>query len=354
MKKFYFSIFCIFIISIFYSCSKKTFEPQNIVIFPAPPDTTRIQYLTSIGNSESIEKKQNRFTNFIVGKREPLPINKPYGISASNGKIYICDDFIKGLEIITLNKNKFECFIPEGKGQLKNPINCFVDSLENIYIADVGRMQIVVFNKNREYVDAFGETENYKPCDVNVCDNKIWVADLKGQKIKVYSNDSEHKLLLSFPESQKGDEDYLFQPTNIFVTNNKVYVTDFGDFKIKMYDHNGKYLDFLGGYGKGLGQFVRPKGISVDKDENLYVVDAGFENVQIFNKDKQLLMFFGGSYKGPGYMYLPAKVFIDYNNLSYFEKYVDSSFKLKYLIFVTNQFGPDKVSVYGHVEQTKK
>lgn len=61
-------------------------------------------------------------------------------------------------------------------------------------------------------------------------------------------------------------------------------------------------------------------------------------------------MFFGGSYKGPGDMWLPAKVIIDYDNLNYFQKYVHESFDLKYLIFVTNQYGPSKINIYGFVE----
>ena len=64
-------------------------------------------------------------------------------------------------------------------------------------------------------------------------------------------------------------------------------------------------------------------------------------------------MFFGGNYKGPGYLWLPAKVIIDYDNLSYFQKFVDPSFELKYLILVTSQYGPDKINVYGFVEPAK-
>ncbi|MEI7982770.1 MAG: hypothetical protein WCI71_14050, partial [Bacteroidota bacterium] len=111
----------------------------------------------------------------------------------------------------------------------------------------------------------------------------------------------------------------------------------------------GKYLSTVGGNGSGLGQFARPKGIAVDNDENLYVVDASFENTQIFNKDGHVLLFFGGPYRGPGDMWLPAKVTIDYDNLKYFQKYVDQAFQLNYLIFVTNQYGPDKVNVYGAI-----
>ena len=109
-------------------------------------------------------------------------------------------------------------------------------------------------------------------------------------------------------------------------------------------------MDVIGGYGNLPGTFTRPKGLALDREENLYVVDAAFENVQIFNSDGELLMHFGGSYEGAGAMWLPAAVEISYDNLSYFQPYVDESFDLKYLIFVTNQFGPAKVSVYGFVE----
>jgi hypothetical protein len=98
---------------------------------------------------------------------------------------------------------------------------------------------------------------------------------------------------------------------------------------------------------------MRPKGVAVDNKSNLFVVDAAFENVQIFNKDGRILMFFGGPYKKRGDMFLPADVTISYTGLDYFSKYVDDSFILKYLIFVTNQYGPDKVSVYGFVEPVK-
>jgi DNA-binding beta-propeller fold protein YncE len=188
---------------------------------------------------------------------------------------------------------------------------------------------------------------------VFVSDDKIWVTNIAGHQIHVYRNDTSHELLNTFPEVDKSSPGCLFSPTNICVTDSLVYVTDFGDFKVKIYNHDGEFLRSVGTYGQGLGQFVRPKGIAVDKESNLFVVDAGFENTQIFSKDGSLLMFFGGNYKGPGDMWLPAKVTVDYDNKKYLEKYVDPGYDLKYLILVTNQFGPDKLNIYGAVEPAK-
>jgi hypothetical protein len=36
--------------------------------------------------------------------------------------------------------------------------------------------------------------------------------------------------------------------------------------------------------------------------------------------------------------------------MEYFEKYVDEDFKLKYLVYVSNRFGPTKINVYGFGE----
>ncbi|MCF6357077.1 MAG: hypothetical protein L3J54_04655 [Draconibacterium sp.] len=260
---------------------------------------------------------------------------------------------MEGLEIINLKKNSFEYFKPTGKGTLKKPLNCFVDKNSFLYIADGERKQVVIFDNNLNYVNAFGLGSEYKPTDVYVYNNKIWVTDIKNNKVDVFEQAKPNKLLFSFSGGEDGEEGRLYQPTNIYITDKKVYVTDFGEFKIKTYDHKGNYLSSLGSYGRNLGQFVRPKGIAVDKEENLFVVDTGFENTQIFNEKGQLLMFFGGNTGGPGGMYLPAGITIDYNHIEYFTKYVDPDYTLKYLVFVTSQYGKDKIGVYGAIMPKK-
>lgn len=334
------------------SCSPRNIKTpiQNeLMIFPPPPDTTRIQFLTRIGNSLDITGGRSSFMEYIIGEEEEKPIIKPYGISIKNGKLYICDTILGGLEIIDFQNNTFSYFQPKGKGQLKKPINCFVDENDFIYVADIERHQIVIFDDKGNYFHSFGDVEESRPVDVFATKDKIWVCDIKLKKIQIYDRNT-YKLVYSIPDAEPKTPESLYNPNNIYVNNDFVYVTDFGDFKVKKYTKEGELVKTIGSYGRNHGQFVRPKGVAVDKDDNVYVVDAGFENVQIFNEEGNLLLFFGGNYKRPGNMWLPAKVIVDYENTEYFEKYVDDSFNLKYLIFVTNQYGPDKISVYGFVE----
>ncbi|MCX6273568.1 MAG: hypothetical protein NTU44_20560 [Bacteroidetes bacterium] len=345
----------LFVSILFLSCSRSTTnirKGEPLIIYPPPPDTTRVQFLTSISNSLDISGQRNGLARFVLGNYDPLPIVKPYGLATIKGRIVVCDAGVGGLEIIDLQNQRFEYFIPKGKGQLKTPANCCADTSGTVYVADGGRRQIVIFDKNGQYIDAFGESTNGKITDVAVTEDKIWVPDASRGKINVFQKDTK-KLLFSFPDSLDEGEGHLFQPINICIANDLVYVTDFGDFKIKSYNLKGQFQTSFGSYGNRLGQFTRPKGIAADRDANLFAVDAAFENVQIFNKEGKLLMFFGGPYKGPGDMWLPAKVVVDYNNLDYFRKFVDPGFRLKYLIMVTNQYGPGKINIYGAVEAKK-
>jgi len=328
-------------------------SPEALVVFPPPPDTARIQFLTRISNSFDVgQKAGGGFMTFLLGGdegKDGKPIVKPYGIALHGGTIYVCDTMLPGLDVIDLEGHSFEYRRPRGMGQLKKPINCFVDDDTGLlYVADTERGQVVVFDQQGGYVDAIG-TAGMKPSDVFVEGNTIWMADMASQQIRTYDKVTR-RFRSAVPDSTAPAAGALYQPTNLYVRDDRIYVTDFGDFRIKIFSRTGEFLNAVGSYGLSPGQFVRPKGIAVDRDHNLYVVDAGFENVQVFDRDGKLLMFFGGSYEGLGTMWLPAKVIIDYDNLSYFQRYVSSQFTLKYLILVTNQYGPDKISVYGFVE----
>ena len=350
MRKIFLLIYLVSLV-VLISCSGSNQLSKNneIYVYPAPPDEPRIQYLTSFSKSTDFTGERSAITNFIMGEEESLPILKPYGLAVGAKRIYVCDTQLGALEIMDMEDGSFAYFAPEGRGKLIRPINCFLDAAGFLYVADSERRQVVIFNNELDYIGEIGDSTLLKPTDVYVTEKQIFINDITKKSIEVYDI-LTRKYLKSIP-SNSDDKNRLFSPANISVFNDKIYVSDLGDSKVKVYDLDGNYIRTIGTIGNVPGKFSRPKGISLDLEENLYVVDAGFENVQIFNKEGNLLMFFGGTYTKPGDMWLPAKVIIDYKNINYFKDYVDSSFNLKYLIFVTNQYGPDKVSVYGFISK---
>lgn len=334
-------------------CASQQVKPNQSVepvFFPPRPDKPRIQYLTSINTSVDITGRRTSHWRYVAGDETPLPIHKPYGMALRNGKLYICDSMLPGLEIIDLEQHHFEYFQPMTAGQLQKPLNCTVDSYDRIYVADASRGQVMVYNANHDFMYAIGKPGTGRPTDVLLHQSKIWVCDVASHQVVVYDS-SGQKEQFRFPDRQKGSNRYLFSPTNIAALNDTIYVTDTGDARVKKYKTDGTFLGSVGSFGKKPGAFVRPKGIAVTREGYLYVSDAAFENVQIFDAAGNHRMYFGGPTNMPGAMYLPAGIMIDYEHLNLFRKYVDSRFELKYLIFTANQYGTDKINIYGYVEQ---
>ena len=327
---------------------------EPLVIYPPPPQTPRVQFLTAISNSKDVEEPRSlSFWERVAGEREEdvrgEPILKPYGVAIHDGVIYVCDTLLQGVDVIDLGARSFEYWQPEGFGKLRKPINCAADSVTGrIFVADIDRGDVVVFDTERRFVAAFGSVEGSRPTDVFVRDGRAWVADFENREVRVYDL-SGFEQIGTIPAADVDSAGRLFGPTNLWVTDEHVYVSDFGAAQVKVYTRDGEFVRAVGSYGDGLGQFARPKGIAVDRSGILYAVDAAFENVQMFNAEGQFLMPFAGPYKGPGDLWLPAQVTLDYDNVDYFRQYVHESLEPEYLILVTSQFGPDKVNVYALV-----
>lgn len=339
-------------ITLFYlpSCSRNIYQTvlSPPVLYPSSSDTARIQFLTRYDKSTDITGGQSGFKSFVLGKEPELPIVKPYGLASYSDKILIADPGSKGIEIIDLENKTFEYFKSSGKGSLSLPVNCIFDTDGNLYVVDVEKRNVLIFDPKFNYLDKIQGDSSFKPTDVIVLGDTIYVTDPNNHRINAYEK-SQKDLIFNFPDTEDQEENRLYNPINLSSDGKRIFVTDVGHSKIKIYTREGQYISSIGGFGKTPGSFSRPKGTAVDRDGILYVVDAGFQNIQMFNNEGQLLMFFGGAYNGPGDMYLPAKVTIDYNQLKYFTKYVDPDYSLQYLIFVTNQYGPDKVNVYGRI-----
>jgi len=331
-------------------------SPGGPILYPAPPDTPRIQFLAAFTNEEDVVVRKGRsLVDRIAGvdeqKDSRVPtIEKPYGIAMNRGRMYVCDSDMLGVVVMDLRARTFERFMPRGEGVLRKPINCAVDpGSGRLFVTDTERGQVVVYDSLRNYVGALGETGD-RPCDVFIARTGVWVTDLEVPSVRLYDPVS-FSLLRSFA-GEGTEESRILAPTNLWVAGEEVFVSDLAAMAVKIFDKQGRYLRSFGTVGRAPGQFARPKGIAVDRSGLVYVVDSAFENVQVFDQEGRVLTYFGGAYTGPagGGMWLPAKVTIHYEDLDLFETFVDPRFELRYLILVTNQYGPDLVSVYGFIQ----
>lgn len=319
------------------------------VFYPPLPNPPRIQYLTSFSGPNDITPARSSWLDMIVGKDndEGEAIRKPYGVAVHGGRIYVVDTRGGGYAIFDLVNRKFEFIQGSGGGKLLKPINICVDTEGNKYVTDTGREQVVVFDKDDRYARAYGNSGEYKPTDVAVSGDRVFVTDLKHQQVHVLDKASG-KILYSIGKAGSNDGEFVF-PTNLTISKDQyLYVTDTGNFRIQKFTLKGELVRSYGAIGTSFGQFARPKGVALDNEGRLYVVDAAFQNVQILSSEGRLLMYFGSAGDDPESMNLPTQVVIDYDNLAYFQAFADPQFKLEYVILVANQFGASKVNAYGY------
>jgi DNA-binding beta-propeller fold protein YncE len=338
---------CALILVLITGCGSAPVQrPQYSIFFPKPPELPRVQYLTSFTSEKDLLPDESAFERFVIGEKQDIRLNKPYGVALYDGRIYICDTN-QTVMVFDLNKKKVEVLAgAHGLGRLIQPVNIKIDQDGNKYVADPGRGQVVIFGRDDHYVNAVGKFGAWRPVDVAVFGDLLYVADIKNGLIRVFDKRSG-KEVKEFGKAGKPEEN-LYMPTNIaFDRDGYLYITDTGRFKVFKYDRDGHMLAAFGGLGSGPATFARPKGIATDRNSRIYVVDSAFANVQVFNPGGQLLLFFSKQGYNPGDLYLPAQVVIDYDHVRYFEKYADPDFAVEALIVVTSQFDRRLVNVFG-------
>jgi DNA-binding beta-propeller fold protein YncE len=293
---------------------------------------------------------QSSFNRFVAGEKADLRLDKPYGIAVCDGKIYVCDTnatvFVFDLKAKTFGPLKGAV----GPGKLAQPINVSVDGAGIKYVADPVRGQVVAFDRNDDYLRAFGEPGSWRPVDAVAFEDRLYVVDAGNHVVKVFDTTTGAPVKDIGDRGEPGER--LQLPTNLSVDREgSLYVTDAGRIQVLKFDRDGHFQAAIGKPGDNLGHFARPKGTSLDREGRLYAVDASFNNVQIFDSEGRLLMFFSEAGDQPGNLLLPAKVTLDYDHLAYFKPYVQTGFEVEYLIFVTSQFGPRMINVFGYGKQ---
>ncbi len=344
----------LFLISVVFGCGtvpKKEAQTANAgpVFYPPLPNAPRIQYLASFSSASDLGKAQGGFAEYIVGKdpQDKQAVKKPYGVAIYDGKIYVADTGSAAFAVFDLRSKKMSYITGSGGGRMVKPINIFVDKDGSKYVTDTALNQVLSFDKGDNFIRAYGVKDQFKPAGVVVSGDKLYVSDLKNNKIHVLDK-ATGKTVSEIGKAGKNIGE-LYYPTNMAIgPDNCLYVTEIGNFRVQKFTLDGKPVRAYGEAGDKPGQFARPKGVAVDRQGNIYTVDAAFENVQIFDQEGRLLLFFGNPGGNKEDINLPTSMVIDYESAPLFQQYADPRFKVEYVIAVASQFGISKINVFGY------
>lgn len=329
------------------ACATARTESRPPVFYPPLPNAPRLQYLASFSGAADVGEKRSRLAELVAGgDKQDEPVQKPYGAAAHDGKLYLVDVRGAGYAVFDLARHAFTWVRGDGNGQMKVPTNIAIAADGTKYVTDVGLGQVLAFDREDHFLRAYGVIDQFRPGDVAVSGDRLFVSDLKGHQIQVLDRRSGELLgRLGGPGGAEGEFQY---PTNLAVgPDGSLFVTDTMNFRVQQLTPEGKFLRSFGKLGDRPGQFSRPKGVAVDREGRLYVADAAFDNVQVFDAEGRLLLFFGSPGEAPESLNLPTAVVVDYESAPLFQRYADPRFKLEYVVLVASQFGKGKLNVFG-------
>ncbi len=318
-------------------------------VYPPPPDEPRFVFERSLRFNTNVEKltRAEKLRRYATGgSGEVRGLVKPYGVAAKYGRILVTDTVQRSVILFDTVNGIYKEFGNDKPAELSKPAGITISRLNEVFVADVNRRRVAVFDMRGNFLRLIGGPEIFtRPTGVAVSPNgmKLYVIDTGG----VDSSDHSMHILdtltgtLLNTVGERGTEEGQFNlPLQADTApDSTVYIVDKGNFRIQAFTQDGKFLRSFGTIGRFPGQFFSPKGIAIDQDGNVYVVDTAFGNAQVFDPTGKLLMVIGerGHSSKPGNYMLPAGIDIDETGRVYI---VDQFFR--------------KVDIYRPIKQDKE
>lgn len=328
-------------------------EPRPM--YPPPPDPPRVQFLTSFSGSRDIESGPSGLDQFLFGEAAEIdrPIQRPVGVAIRDGVIYALDGQLILIHRIDIKSRALDFIVPEGRGQMRLPMDLHISRDGLAYVADRGRKQILVFDRDWQLVRELGPWgDACSPVAVATFAERVFVGDTAGRCVRVV-NARTGEQIGTLKADANDPAVAIRAPTGLAVDDNGyIYVVDAIYQRVLAFDQGFEFVRQIGEPGDAPGFFGRPKAVAV-VDSTVWVLDSLYENCQILDLEGKPLMFFGGGGVGPGNLYLPRGIWTGTDGIELFRDLVEPGFVPERLVAITSFYGPRKISVYalGHSEQ---
>lgn len=315
---------------------------EEKLVWPAPPETTRIKFERSIVSKDDLNADttfSQTLATYLGGERIPEGrIAQPMALAISDDgdRLYVSDPlqhvvFTFDFKQKTLTKLEDVIF----------PSGIALDEQENLYVVDGVKKCVSVFGRDGKFIKDIGDGTLERPNGIAIdrVNDRIYVVDTgssesKEQNVKIYNRAGQR--IGQLGGAPGGDFGQFSYPTFATVDNKgNVYITDTLNARVQEFDSRGNFVRSFGQMGSAWGEFDKPKGVAVDSFGNVYVVDTGWSNVQIFNPKGQIMLFFGGRGPIPGMMKNPIAIVIDRNNRIYVGDYLNHRINVYQLVNTT-------------------
>ena len=203
-------------------------------------------------------------------------------------------------------------------GPLSKPRAMAIDRLDQVYIVDMtGRIQ--VFSEDGRFIRAWRtpQIESGKPCGLSFDhDGNLLVADTHYFRVLIYTPAGqllEDRTIGGVNGHEPGQ--FFFVTDAVQDSRDNYYICEYGDFdRIQKFSRSGKFLHQWGRHGSEPGEFSQPRGMAIDRQDQLFVTDACNHRIQVFDvatDPPRLIRMWGVPGRAPGQLRYPYGIELD-------------------------------------------
>lgn len=309
-------------------------------VWPPPPEVPRYRLVGQLTGEANFSKDTaaqgvgRRMLGWLVGlvtgEQAPRVLQRPQsGFTDAEGRIYVTDVSRAAVYVFDLPAGELRVWEKaDQRVRFETPVGIAPGRNGEILVADADLRRVVRLSAGGQPVGAFGQGELVRPVGLarDAAGGRIFVADAQADAVVIFNDAGERIGTLGRRGEGPGE---FNSPTYVAFDGRHLLVTDTLNARVQIFDGAGEYLGQFGRRGLFVGDFTRPKGIASDKDGNIYVVESYYDYLLVFNRQGELLLPIGGTGSGYGEFFLPAGIWIDDRD----QVYVADAFNGRIMVF---------------------
>lgn len=217
-------------------------EVKNNTIRLLTPKILNGEITYSVSTLAGIEGK----SGMLDGINNTALFDSPHSVAwGQNGELYVAD--IGNSRIRMIYKGETTTIAGNDKtgkddggieqGTLKYPMDITTDELGNIWIVDAGTMSIRKWNKIEGLTTPFSKAEIAMPHGISIKNDRyVIIAEMYGHRILMFDTNSEQVSTICGTTEKGIGNGNLYKPADVLVKGNKIWIGDLYNHRIVTVD----------------------------------------------------------------------------------------------------------------------
>lgn len=255
----------------------------------------------------------------VLSTSEPDPLSMPTDAAVGpEGDLYVLDGVNHRVVVYGADGKFLFRFGSHGSepGQLLFPLGIAAATDGKVYVADSGNHRFQIFASDGKLLGTVPLPNVPSgippdPADVVVDPNRerLYITDNDNHHVLVY-NLSDHRFESTWGSPGQDQRQFRFPFLMDISSQGYLFIVEPINTRVQVLNQNGKFVNFIGGWGVKAGQLFRPKGIAVFEDK-VFVTDSYLGSVQVFNTRGVFLGVLADSSGVPMKFVTPTGITID-------------------------------------------